>query len=458
MNELTKDLSLGRISFESTELPLTKPQGFVANRDTIITPDGKSYYWDSRWVEFDNPLKGRDGMPGPTGPIGIQGAPGVNGLDGADGLPGLKGDVGPKGDPGVAGIPGPQGPPGTGSGSGPNIGNVRWVTNETEFRSALANNDVRSIHLANNITLSQEIILPLYFTKILEIEGHGFSITTAKKVFTRKYATLTDANRGIDMQLRLRNIEFISTSNRTEPCIDLEANYGAKIEGCRFSYFSSAFKGGWTMGTIIDQCYFWENNISIELDYARFPGGGGSNSASQSNHSVITNCKFRHSAGQFAAIKATAVSGLRIEHNIFEGVQQGPQYEVYFDDNGSTVVKEFVCFGNHIEQTPSIAAFYIRLKDGYAKCGEVFSQYDCTLIKFDSAGYGKLIVDTIPYLTAGTKFENVNNSGRWKFINMPATFLITDTAKWVGTPPVSSAIDGYQTNGQSNYIQGTTVK
>jgi hypothetical protein len=81
-----------------------------------------------------------------------------------------------------------------------------------------------------------------------------------------------------------------------------------------------------------------------------------------------------------------------------------------------------------------------------------------TLIKFESAGYAKMIVENIPYLTSGTKFENTNGAGRWKFINLPATFLITDATKWVGTPPINSAMDGWQTNGQSNYLQGTTIK
>jgi hypothetical protein len=456
MNELTKDLSLGRISFESTELPLTKPQGFVANRDTIITPDGKSYYWDSRWVEFDNPLKGKDGMPGPTGPMGIQGNPGLNGKNGSEG------PVGPKGE---QGIPGPQGPPGTGSGSGPNIGNVRWVTTAAELNSAwagIATGTVRSIHLAADITLTQTLVIPANYNRILEIEGHGLELTIPSTLTSggikRAYNSLSEANAGIDCQLRIRNVSF-KGSGRAVPAIDVQATYGSKIEGCRFYNFSTAIKTGWMMGTIIDQCYFWENNISIDYDYARFTGG--SNSASQSNHSIVKECKFRHSPGQFGAIKATAVSGLVIEHNIFEGGDinhNGPEYEVYFDDNSSTVVKEVHIYGNHVEQIPSKAAFYVRLKDGNARVGGIFSQYDCTLIKFDSGAYAKMLVENVPYLTAGTKFENINGAGRWKFINAPATFLPGDATKWIGTVPTNTAIDGWDTSGQKNYLQGITVK
>lgn len=361
------------------------------------------------------------------------------------------------------GIPrGADGASGSGSSGGINVGFIRYVTTAAELNSAWAGvvaGTVRSIHLAANITLTQTLVLPANYNKILEIEGHGAELTVPSSLTNgaiyRAYASLSEANAGIDCQLRIRNVVFKS-SGRAVPAINMQANYGTKIEGCRFENFASAIKGGWTMGTIIEQCYFWENNISIELDYARFTGG--SNSASQSNHSVIRDCKFRHSAGQFGAIKATAVSGLHIIHNIFEGVQAGPQYEVYFDDGGSNVVKEFTCYANHVEQQASVAAFYIRLKDGFAYCGGIYSQYDCTLIKFEGAGYGKCIAENIPYLTSGTKFENVLSAGRWEFINPPATFVNTDATKWVGAMPTNLAIKGWDTNGQKSYMQGVTIK
>ena len=62
--------------------------------------------------------------------------------------------------------------------------------------------------------------------------------------------------------------------------------------GCLFHDFNVGIRAAWMMGTIIDQCYAWENNIDYDLDYARF--AGGSNSASQSNHTIIQNCKSRY--------------------------------------------------------------------------------------------------------------------------------------------------------------------
>ena len=436
------NLDQARLWFRDT-LPATRIDGFITNRDLLILDNGDSYvYQTTGWIKVTNPLKGEDG---------VNGEPGIQGPKGDQGIQGIQG---------IQGEVGPQGPPGSGTGS-VNVGFVRWVTTAAELNSAwagVASGTVRSIHLAADITLTQSLVLPANYSRILEIDGHGAKLIIPSSItagIKRSYNSLSEANAGIDCQLRIKNVIFES-SGRVNNAIDVQATYGSKIEGCRFSNFATAIKGGWTMGTIIDQCFFWENNISIDLDYARFTGG--SNSASQSNHSIISNCKFRHSAGQFGAIKATAVSGLVIHHNIFEGVQAGPQYEVYFDDGGSNVVKEFTCYGNHVEQQPSIAAFYIRLKDGFAYCGGIYSQYDCTLIKFEGAGYGKCIVENIPYLTTGTKFENVSSAGRWKFINVPATFLITDATKWVGTPPINSAMDGWSTSGQSNYLQGTTIK
>ena len=455
---LNKDLNLARITFESTELPLQKPTSFIANRDVmVVVPTLKAYYHTgTSWEE----IPGLFGVPGPigaTGPMGIQGQKGDKGDPGINGVDGVKGDKGDTGPQGPQGEAGPQGPPGTsGTGGGSNVGFVRWVSNATELNSAwagLANGTVRSIHLSADITLTQTLVIPAGYNRIIELNGHGAKLIVPANTtgIKRAYNSLTEANAGIDTQLRITDVIFEST-NRTAVAIDAQATYGSRIQGCRFYNFGTAIKAGWMMGTIVDQCYFWENNISVDLDYARFTGG--SNSASQSNHSVVRDCKFRHSAGQFGAIRAIAVSGLVLEHNIFEGVQAGPQYEVFFDDNSSNVVKEVTIRGCHVEQQPSEAAFHIRLKDGYANVDTVYSQYDCNLIQFDSAAYAKLIVKNIPYLTTNTTFNNVNPAGRVFFEHMPATFDPAVTTKWKnGVPPVNIGLFGWNTNGQSPFIK-----
>ena len=334
------------------------------------------------------------------------------------------------------------------------IGNgVVWVSTWTQFTTALSNPSIRSINLASNLTATSKAYIPTNQTSIKEIEGHGFEINIPSSIdtgFVRRYASLGEANTGIDQQLRIRNVSFRGAN--TNMGMYISSNYGMSIEGCRFYNFTTALDLRWCMGTLIDHCFFWENYIGVNLDYDRF--AGGSNSTSCSNHSTVQNCKFRNSAGDFANIKVHAASGVQILHNIFEGQLAGGDYDVYFDDNGSTVVKEVTMYGNHVEHQPAIAAFYIKLKDGFAKCGGIYSQYDCTLIKFESSGYAKCMIDNVPYLTSGTKFQNVNTNGRWWFTNMPVAFDPNTTTYWIGNvAPNNSRYDGWNSNGQSPFLQ-----
>lgn len=334
---------------------------------------------------------------------------------------------------------------------------VAYVSDWTGFTSALSNASVRSINLCSNFTATGKAYIPTNQTTIKEIEGHGFEITIPLGVDTgliRTYPSLSSANAGIDQQLRFRNVVFKGAN--TNNCMYISANYGMRFEGCRFYDFNVALDLRWCMDAVIDQCFFWENYIGVNLDYDRFTGG--SNSTSCSNHPLVTNCKFRNSAGDFANICVYACSGAVINHNIFEGVLNGGNYDVYFDDKGSPVVKEVNMYGNHVEHIPSIASFYIKLKEGLAHCGGIYSQYNCTLIKFESSAYAKCIVADIPYLTSATKFDYVGN-GRWWFINLPASFNPYGTYAWVsGVIPNSTRQDGWSTSGQSPFIQLGTRK
>jgi hypothetical protein len=328
---------------------------------------------------------------------------------------------------------------------------VVWVSTWSQFTTALSNPSIRSINLAANLTATSKAYIPTNQSTIKEIEGHGFEINIPSTIdtgFVRRYASLGEANFGIDQQLRFRNVSFRGAS--TNMGMYISSNYGMSIEGCRFYNFSTALDLRWCMATLIDHCFFWENIIGVNLDYDRF--AGGSNSTSQSNHSVVSNCKFRPRAGGFASIRVNAASGVQLLHNIFEGPNSN--YDVFFDDNGSTVVKEVTIYGNHVEHRPAIAAFYIKLRDGIAHCGGIYSQFDCTLIKFESSAYAKCLVENIPHLTSGTKFDYTGSGGRWWFSNMPASFDPNTASYWVsGVAPTNSRYDGWNPNGQSPFLQ-----
>jgi hypothetical protein len=332
-----------------------------------------------------------------------------------------------------------------------NVGGIRWVTDWTQFTTALNDPNVRSINLAANLTATSKAYIPTRQTTIKEIEGHGFEITIPATIDTgiiRRYPSLSEANFGIDQQLRVRNLVMRGAGSNMG--IYLSSNYGAKFEGCRFYSFNTAMDLRWCMATVIDQCFFWENVIGVNLDYDRFTGG--SNSTSQSNHSIVQNSKFRSKAGGTANIRVFGASGIQILHNIFEG--PNGNYDVFFDDNGSPNVKEVYMYGNHVEHQPTIAAFYIKLKDGYAYCGGIYSQLDCTLIMFESSAYAKCIVESIPFLTSGTKFQSIGSGARWWFINMPAPFDPNTTTYWLGgVAPSNSRYDNWNASGQSPFLQ-----
>lgn len=265
------------------------------------------------------------------------------------------------------------------------------------------------------------------------------------------------------MRLFIENVNFIGNDN---VCIAIEASYGSSISNCNFTNFKKAIYTGWCMNTMIDHCFFWENYIGIHMDYARFVGG--STSASQPNHSTAQHNKFRNSAGDSCNIKVSAGSGMYIYnnvfgdtatsdsltlfHNIFEGVRNGGLYDVFIDDISSAVVKEVTVSNNHFEHIPSIAAIHIRLKDGFAHCINNYSQYDCTLISFESSAYAKILVQ-VPYLTTNTKFRSTGSGARWWFMAMPDTFNPSSSTRWVGSVPTNTRYDGWDSNGQMPFIQ-----
>jgi hypothetical protein len=204
------------------------------------------------------------------------------------------------------------------------------------------------------------------------------------------------------------------------------------------------------MGTIIEQCYFWENNVSIFFDYARF--SGGSNFTSQSNHSIVRDCKFRHSAGQFGAIRIEGASGIQVTHNIFEGVG-GNQYMVYFDDRSSTVVKEFVCSYNHYEADVAVAFNYCRMREGIALFQGNYNQKVApNFIVFESSAWGRCVVSDMMYLVNNVRFKNNLTTARWIFDNMPSNFNAFDQTWWDGAIPSNTKIESTDPNGQAPYI------
>lgn len=418
--------------------------------------------------------QGPIGPPGPQGPQGLKGdkgdpgVPGITGLPGAtgpqgpQGVKGDKGDPGPQGPAGPAGPQGPQGIPGPAGGGGPNIGGIRTVVDWPGLIAALNDNNVRSVHLAADITAAGKWVVPANYNRIKEIEGHGHRLIIPSNIdtfATRSYSSLSAANAGIDMQLRVRNVEFVG-SGKSTVCFGIEAMYGAKFEGCRFYFFRIAIHGKWNMGTVIDQNYFWSNWCGIYMTWARF--GGGGTSFSDSNHPYILNNKFRVEDGCYAAMWLEGLSGGYAFHNIIEGqhkkpdgsVDPGPDYLVNFDYRGSTTTKEFFNLNCHSEQRAKIAAFRYRMGDGLVVHSGHYPQKDAgNYIEFESPAWGLMLVRDQRWFVPGVKMRNTLSTARWSFENIDTKVNPLDPTWWNGTPPSNTSVFSIDPNGQSPFIR-----
>lgn len=419
--------SAGRIFIRDTAGAV--PTGFTASDFLFTKRDSITYQRvNGAWVKAVVNLNAKNGKDGKDGAQGIQGIQGVKGADGVC-------------------------PPCSTTTGTTNTGYVRWVTNWNDFLTAYNDINCRAIYLGNDIVQTSKWNLRKYDRNRFLLEGNGYRWTTAiDTAIVRRFAALNnDADQGIEANFVIRDVMFIG-DNKKNDLIYLSSTYGTTIEDCTFKSFKNCIGFYWSMLTIVRHNIFTENTTGIICDYDKFIGG--SNYGSQSNHFTIEDNKFRNSTGDFSNIKVIAASGGRIIHNIFEGQQAGGDYDIYWDDNGSTVVKDLVIDQNHTEHIPAIASVYIRANDGVYNVGHIFTQYACTLIWFDATSYSKIKVENIPYLPTGTKFKG---SGRWWFIDMPGcTFDPTNATWWVAgfQPPVNVIRqDGWDCNGQFPFIQ-----
>jgi len=368
----------------------------------------------------------------------------------------LTGDTGPQG---PQGIQGPQGAPGSVGGTG----NVRFITTFEQFEQAMA--DIAAgqqvcIIQAAHINQTRKIKLPPYFSGTCVWYGNGFNFNIqVDTAFTKIYSSLkNNADRGIDSQWKVYNVLF-NGSPGTKCCFYVQAQYGGEIIGCRFKNIEYPIYTGWCMDMVINHNRFWNYNTAITMDYARFTGGGPELSAS--NHPRISDNVFRSEPGSQANIKLIAVSGSLVDHNIHEGRDTiGGDYYVNFDYGGSTTVKEFTAQNEHIEQSPKLAAYRIRMNDGYGLILRPYVQKSGILISSDgNGGYPRILVENVPWLTSGTMFESKSGGVRWSFTNMPETFTISSLTRWVGGQvPANTAFNSYDASGMKKYLQGYTIK
>ena len=392
-------------------LPTIRPDGFITNRDLMILDNGDSYIFQpTGWVKVTNPLKGKDGAQGPIGP---------------------QGPVGPMGPQG------PQGPAGSGGSGSIPTGKTYYVTNETELRNAVAANAAK-IYVVQDIGLTQSLNLPKSTSNrfkgmVIDLCGNTIfdnSPNGLTYLIGRKPTDQTEAlNVMQSWALILMNGCLAGKgATVTGTLLDLGATYNSRIEGVnimsakvgihiKFGLMTTIRNG--LANNISEQCYV--------LDNGDWTGAGLSNA--QSNHSLIEQVRVFNRGGNFSAFSVIGASGVILRQCISEGGE--PQYHIYWDSKGATVVKDGKIEGVHIESKSSIAGIKAKLASGYITISDVYSQYDNVLFDVEaSVGYPHVFIKNIPWFTGGSMLKTGSNAVIWNFEE--TYFDPTDATKWVG--------------------------
>lgn len=316
------------------------------------------------------------------------------------------------------------------------------VATQAEFQQALNNASTlpRScIEIVNDtIELTSPLILPKTLnaaSKRLIINGNGATIKPASGValpalILRQASNQNEALNIMQSQSFHFNDIMFDGRGTTTIGIDLASTYGSSVENCSFKSLQTGVHLRFALMTRVINCL--TNAISgtaFIADMGNWTGSSSSNS--QSNHTRFEQCRVFNAQGAYAAFAMYAASGMVLDQCISEGGQ--PNYHVYFDSKGSTVVKDFTMRNTHLESTATVAGIKLKLATGYADISNIYSQYDMVLIDAEAlAGYPHVYVKNVPWLTGGTQFKTTGTAVIWSFEEIYEPDLIWNTTKWVG--------------------------
>lgn len=341
------------------------------------------------------------------------------------------------------------------------IGTTRWVSNETELRSAVAGygtGAVTAIYFSDSIGIRQTLELPVSVPNncrkwCMYLNGNGlYDISTngLAKLISRPVA---DQNTALNQMIRVAFIMrdgFLQGKSSTGTLLELTATYGSIIEGVDVVNANNGIDLKFCLMAKVSNSL--SNGIRNESYIANIGNWtGASNSNSQSNHSRFEQCRVFGVANAKAGFSAYAASGIVREQCIVEG--GNTQYGVFVDGLNSTVVKDGLDHLTHIENAPTVAGFQIALREGYHIIDGLFAQYPCTLVSgVSQAGYPKIMVRNVSYLMSTHKFKTGSNAVLWDFENTPNNYDFTNSANWVGgLKPFYYSIKGTNPSSFWNY-------
>lgn len=318
------------------------------------------------------------------------------------------------------------------------------VSTQAEFQQALNNagtSPISCIDIVNDvIELTSPLIIPKTLnapSKRLIINGNGATIKPANTLtgtipalIMRQAANQNEALNIMQSQsFHFNDIMFDGRGVATVG-IDLAATYGSSVINCSFKSLQTGLHLRFGLMARVVNCL--ANAITGSAFVADMGNWTGANNVnSQSNHTRFEQCRVFNLQGAFAAFAIYAASGIVLDQCISEGNR--PNYHVFFDSKGSTVVKDFTMRNTHLESVATIAGIRLRLAGGYATISDVYSQYDMVLIDAEAAtGYPHVYVKNVPWLTGGTQFKTTGTAVVWSFEEMYQPEQLFNTTRWVG--------------------------
>lgn len=263
------------------------------------------------------------------------------------------------------------------------------------------------------------------------------------------------------LQSRIQNCRFWNAYRGVQLVFCLQA----VVEQCRFQNHKLegiVTRSGLSDANLIKK-YMGSEYMAYPEDGAYFSNASGSNS--QSNRTIISNCRFYSGLGQCFCVRNQASDGIRVDNCIFEGA--AAQHSIYHDSRSSPTVKSFEVIAPHIEHgRKDITKSLIYARGGIIEIKGMYSQYgECVQVDADGQ---KIVIERPRYLVYGKDAFKPGKSQKWRFEDTEMnTEKLADPNTWVGNVVPREAIQISHTGiialnkigmGFQNALTGATMK
>lgn len=275
-------------------------------------------------------------------------------------------------------------------------------------------------------TFKSSAELPRYASggkRMFVIQGNGAVLSSKNDTVCIFNRIPKDQNEALNKMMRTRftinDITFISGKKG----INLGATYQSSINRCNFKgQLKAAIDIQFGLATSIIHC----NSTNAHKDNFVLRTGedwGGGTNNSQSNHSVIDQCRVYARSGASTCFKVLGSGGVVIRDAISEG-SKNVAYSVYVDRQNSSTVRLFKIENLHLEHKPSVAGIFIQ-STGITTIDGVFYQLAYDGFRLIHAGdkTNHINLKNVPHYVSGTVIQQDYSSTGWVLENCNNNFF-----------------------------------